>query len=280
LAFAPSSLILANNYLPLNEALGIQGVSVSDKIPCKQCSTLVLPSTADKNEGLCMPCKKGMRQNFDEQKKQKELEIKRNRNIYNLLKSNGLISINVSENILSMSDISDFLKKVIPERVVELQSIETGFRDLNEHGTEYEEFFHQIANASNDSVVIESINTKSPLPSEDDEVEMMDIRVIVKSNKGSHKFKFRSYYEFIVFYKILSWSKKVLGNNVMYLGNEDFSIYCLPKKIIKQIEWYGVKTVSPRQCVGSFYWLHKAELIFDSTFDALDKLKRIFNKSS
>ncbi len=51
-----------------------------DKIPCPQCGALILPTTAAKNEGLCMPCRHGYRANLEASKdyyrKQREREGK------------------------------------------------------------------------------------------------------------------------------------------------------------------------------------------------------------
>ncbi len=256
-----------------------------DKVPCKECNAQVLPSTAEKNDGLCMPCKKGTRGKLNEQRKQKEKEIQLNKKVYNTLINHGLASEELSDSRVFELDISEFLKRIIPERIFELHSIETGIRDLDEHGIEhehgleYEQFFYEIAKASAGEINIESIKTISPYPSEDDEVEMMDVKITIKSNKGRHKFKLKSYYECIVFYKILSWSKKVLGNNVMFLDNEDFSIYCLPHQVIQELKSYGVIPVSPRKCVGNWYWFNKVELILNVISFKFEKLKKLFNLS-
>jgi hypothetical protein len=51
---------------------------VSDKIPCHECNALVLPTTADRTGGLCMPCKNGTRKSMDKAKedaiKERELD--------------------------------------------------------------------------------------------------------------------------------------------------------------------------------------------------------------
>lgn len=39
-----------------------------DKVPCPQCGALILPTTAAKNEGLCMPCRHGFRANLEASK--------------------------------------------------------------------------------------------------------------------------------------------------------------------------------------------------------------------
>jgi len=78
LAGAHSSLILAKLNTPHIAALGIHGVSVSDKVPCKECNALVLPSTAERTGGLCMPCKNGTRKSMEQAKenaiKERELD--------------------------------------------------------------------------------------------------------------------------------------------------------------------------------------------------------------
>ncbi|MFD2232124.1 DMP19 family protein [Alkalimarinus sediminis] len=38
---------------------------MSDKIPCNECGALVLPSTAERTGGLCMPCKNGTRKSME-----------------------------------------------------------------------------------------------------------------------------------------------------------------------------------------------------------------------
>lgn len=51
---------------------------MSDKIPCTECEAMVLPSTAERTGGLCMPCKNGTRKSMDLAKeraaKERELE--------------------------------------------------------------------------------------------------------------------------------------------------------------------------------------------------------------
>jgi hypothetical protein len=39
-----------------------------EKVPCPECGVLILPATATKTGGLCMPCKNGIRQNIEESK--------------------------------------------------------------------------------------------------------------------------------------------------------------------------------------------------------------------
>ena len=41
---------------------------MSDKIPCKECSALILPSTGERTGGLCMPCKNGTRKSMEASK--------------------------------------------------------------------------------------------------------------------------------------------------------------------------------------------------------------------
>jgi hypothetical protein len=51
---------------------------MTDKIACKKCGELILPSTAEKTAGLCMPCKGNYRRNIEDSKlrheEQKKLE--------------------------------------------------------------------------------------------------------------------------------------------------------------------------------------------------------------
>lgn len=41
---------------------------MSDKVPCTECGAMVLPSTAERTGGLCMPCKNGTRKNIEQAK--------------------------------------------------------------------------------------------------------------------------------------------------------------------------------------------------------------------
>lgn len=52
---------------------------MTDKIPCKECSVLVLPATAERTGGLCMPCKNGTRKSMEASKEyyKKERELDR-----------------------------------------------------------------------------------------------------------------------------------------------------------------------------------------------------------
>jgi len=38
---------------------------MTEKVPCTECSALVLPSTAEQTGGLCMPCKNGTRKSME-----------------------------------------------------------------------------------------------------------------------------------------------------------------------------------------------------------------------
>ena len=50
---------------------------MTQKIPCKECGASILPTTAEKNSGLCMPCKNGYRKNIEKSKEyyKKEREL-------------------------------------------------------------------------------------------------------------------------------------------------------------------------------------------------------------
>ncbi|PQJ37249.1 hypothetical protein BTO00_23470 [Vibrio campbellii] len=50
-----------------------------DKVPCRECEAMVLPSTAKRTGGLCMPCKNGTRKSMNAAKKRadKERELER-----------------------------------------------------------------------------------------------------------------------------------------------------------------------------------------------------------
>ena len=45
---------------------------MTQRLPCKACGELIHPDTANKNEGLCMPCKGGYRANIEANKQQRE----------------------------------------------------------------------------------------------------------------------------------------------------------------------------------------------------------------
>ncbi len=55
-----------------------QNESMNDKVPCEGCQALILPSTAERTGGFCMPCKSGYRKNIEQAKehykKERELE--------------------------------------------------------------------------------------------------------------------------------------------------------------------------------------------------------------
>ena len=44
------------------------------KVPCKNCGDVIHPDTAAKNDGLCMPCKGGYKQEIEDGKKRREQE--------------------------------------------------------------------------------------------------------------------------------------------------------------------------------------------------------------
>ena len=45
---------------------------MSDKQPCRLCGHLILPTTAARNEGMCMPCKGGYREGIEDGKRRAE----------------------------------------------------------------------------------------------------------------------------------------------------------------------------------------------------------------
>ncbi|MDR2213253.1 MAG: DMP19 family protein [Pseudomonadales bacterium] len=45
---------------------------MSQRLPCSQCGALILPETAQKNAGLCMPCKGGYREQIEDGKRANE----------------------------------------------------------------------------------------------------------------------------------------------------------------------------------------------------------------
>jgi len=49
-----------------------------EKVPCKECNAMILPATAERTGGMCMPCKQGNRDNIESSKeyykKQKEYD--------------------------------------------------------------------------------------------------------------------------------------------------------------------------------------------------------------
>jgi hypothetical protein len=52
---------------------------MSDKVPCRKCSVSILKRTADRNDGLCVPCLKGYRDNIERSREyyRKERELDR-----------------------------------------------------------------------------------------------------------------------------------------------------------------------------------------------------------
>lgn len=53
---------------------------MSDKVPCRMCGVSILKRTADRNDGLCVPCKKGYRDNIEKSREyyRNERELDRN----------------------------------------------------------------------------------------------------------------------------------------------------------------------------------------------------------
>lgn len=47
---------------------------MSEKIPCTECGAAILPSTADRTGGLCMPCNNGNRKNIEQAKEYYKIE--------------------------------------------------------------------------------------------------------------------------------------------------------------------------------------------------------------
>ncbi|KAA8998432.1 DUF4375 domain-containing protein [Affinibrenneria salicis] len=50
------------------------------KQPCSACGALILPTTADRNGGMCMPCKNGIRENIEKAKAFYQRERKLDKN--------------------------------------------------------------------------------------------------------------------------------------------------------------------------------------------------------
>ena len=48
-----------------------------ERVPCKECSALILPTTAVSNDGLCWPCKRGGRQQTEAKKQARIREAER-----------------------------------------------------------------------------------------------------------------------------------------------------------------------------------------------------------
>jgi hypothetical protein len=47
------------------------------KVPCRECQVLILPATAASNDGLCWPCKRGTRRQFEAAKQDKVRQAER-----------------------------------------------------------------------------------------------------------------------------------------------------------------------------------------------------------
>lgn len=45
---------------------------MSEKLPCRSCGNLIAMSTAEKNDGMCMPCKGGYRERIEQSKRRAE----------------------------------------------------------------------------------------------------------------------------------------------------------------------------------------------------------------
>ncbi len=52
--------------------------NMSDKIPCTKCGAMILPATAARTGGLCMPCKSGIRESIEASKRYYEEQKKYN----------------------------------------------------------------------------------------------------------------------------------------------------------------------------------------------------------
>lgn len=50
---------------------------MTQKVPCKECQVLIQPATADSNDGLCWPCKRGARRQFEVAKQGRVREAER-----------------------------------------------------------------------------------------------------------------------------------------------------------------------------------------------------------
>ena len=46
----------------------VRPTKMNDKLPCSKCGALILPATAARTGGLCMPCKQGNRENLERAK--------------------------------------------------------------------------------------------------------------------------------------------------------------------------------------------------------------------
>jgi hypothetical protein len=59
------------------EALDATMHGMVEKVPCKECCALILPTTAVSNDGLCWPCKRGGRQQLEAKKQARIREAER-----------------------------------------------------------------------------------------------------------------------------------------------------------------------------------------------------------
>ena len=57
----------------------VRTTQVSDKVPCSKCGVSILLSTAQKTNGLCMPCKGGYRESIEARKREIQEERERER---------------------------------------------------------------------------------------------------------------------------------------------------------------------------------------------------------
>src|SRR5262245_65067984 len=50
---------------------------MTQKVPCRECQVLILPATAASNDGLCWPCKRGVRRQLEAAKQRRVREEER-----------------------------------------------------------------------------------------------------------------------------------------------------------------------------------------------------------
>ena len=100
---------------------------------------------------------------------------------------------------------------------------------------EYATTVLQFISASKGSIKIENFKTVNPVNEaaeygiEDEDAYMT---VSFDHNRRSYSWKFRMYGSDEYFHEVTQWAHEALDENVLFIGEENFSAYCIPKELI------------------------------------------------
>jgi hypothetical protein len=106
----------------------------------------------------------------------------------------------------------------------------------------------EYINASSGAITIDNLKTTEPENNFDIDEEI----VIEFDHAGTHykwAFNFEEPDDF--YREVTAWAEKALDGNVLFIGDESFTAYCLPKAFIKELEGLGIRIPDAKNYFGA-----------------------------